>query len=332
MSSQISPVSDSGLLCQAQTVPHSLPLSVERLASIDRLRILAAIGIVWFHTDGAPHRQIGYAGLPVFLLIFVSLLTTRGSAGTIRGFLRRRYDRLLKPWLFWSAIYGLCRLTKAACAMDIAALREMVSVETLTAGTSIHLWYLPYAFLLSVLIYEFNRWTARANHVVVTSTAVLAGVAFLAVHAVGIWGHELPRPLPQWEFGLAAIPLGIAMGRCLEISPRELQRLSLLMISLAIVIGCQILNSRGFDSAVVPYGIGVSLVCIAYSWEIRSDILVSSLAPLTFGVYLIHPLVAYGLQQILTPDGSYSLFVLLTVCISALVVLALKRTPIRQFL
>jgi hypothetical protein len=207
----------------------------------------------------------------------------------------------------------------------------MVSAETLLVGTSIHLWYLPYAFLMSVLIHEFNRWTARANHAAVTLSAVVAGAVILAVHAVGTWDHGLIRPLPQWGFGLAAIPLGIAVGRCLEIPSRDWQRLLLLTISLAIVAECLILNSLGFRSSTVPYGIGISLVCLAYCWEIRSDMFVSTLVPLTFGVYLIHPLVAYGLQHTLVPNGCYALSVLLTACISAFIVQVFKRTPIRGF-
>lgn len=330
MRPQISPISDGQVLCEAPAIPASVSLPVERIANIDRLRILAAIGIAWFHTDGAPHRQIAYAGLPVFLLIFVSLLTRHGSENTTGSFLRRRSGRLLKPWLFWSVIYGLCRLTKAAQMMDLGALWDMVSLETLLAGTSIHLWYLPYAFVASVFLYELNRWTARINHAAVTLAAVLLGVAVLAVHASGMWDQGLMRPLPQWEFGLAALPLGIAVGRCLEISSRDRQRLWLLAISLIIVAECQILTSLGLHCSVIPYGIGVALVCLAYGWEIRSDFVVSSLAPLTFGVYLIHPLVAYALRHTLPSDGHCGLFVLLTVCVSALLVLLLKKTPIRH--
>lgn len=89
-----------------------LPVPLERIGHIDTLRIIAAVGIVWFHTEGAPYRQIGYAGLPIFLLIFFSLITRRSYAETATHFLRRRYERLLKPWLFWSAVYGACRLPR----------------------------------------------------------------------------------------------------------------------------------------------------------------------------------------------------------------------------
>ncbi|MFH1718755.1 MAG: hypothetical protein ABIF19_15475, partial [Planctomycetota bacterium] len=44
-----------------------------RIANVERLRILAIFGIIWFHTEGAFGRSVGYAGLPVFIMIFCAL-------------------------------------------------------------------------------------------------------------------------------------------------------------------------------------------------------------------------------------------------------------------
>ncbi|MGE5295818.1 MAG: acyltransferase family protein [Solirubrobacterales bacterium] len=320
----------SPALCQARALPVSVSLPATRVANIDRLRILAAIGIVWFHTDGAPYRGIVYAGLPIFLLVFCSLLTSQGCTGATADFLKRRWNRLLKPWLFWSVIYGLCRLVKVRHDVDISSFRGMISVETILAGPSIHLWYLPYAFAAGIVIRELNRWTRHISSTTVILTSAAVGAALLAAHSLWSWDH-LARPLPQWEFGLAAIPLGVAIGRCLTIPSQERQRRFLLAISLIVILECQVLYWFGFGVPLLPYAIGVVSVCFAYCWEIRSDVVVASLAPLTFGVYLIHPLVILGLRQISAMDGHYAVFVSLSVCISALATLILMKTPLRQF-
>lgn len=329
MRTQVSQLDDQ-IFCEAPAGCASGPLQIARIANIDRLRVLAAIGIVWFHIEGIPYRNIAYAGLPVFLLIFCSLLTSQGHTGTTTDFLARRWHRLLKPWLFWSAVYGLCRLAKGLATTDVGTLWEMVSVETLLAGTSIHLWYLPYAFLCSGIIYGLNRWTSRINHTVAFLAAAAVGMVLLAVHATGIWSHMV-SPLPQWEFGLAAVPLGIAVGRCLMIAHREHRRLVLLTIALMVAIECLILQHFGFGVAALPYGIGLALVCLAYCWETRGDGLVASLTPLTFGIYLIHPLVIHVLRRVPAMNDHYVAFVLLTVCISTLMTLVLVRTPLRRF-
>ncbi len=332
MRADASDIPSSRVLVEPQAIPTSLSVPAERIAGIDRLRIVAAIGIVWFHTDGAPHREIGYAGLPMFLLIFFSLITRQDSGSTITHFLKRRWNRLLKPWLFWSAVYGLCHLAKAMHTMDVRGLSGMFSIGTLLTGTNIHLWYLPYAFVSGLLAYELSRRTLKANHVLVAVMATVIGMLALAACAIGTAIYRLPNPIAQWEFGLATIPLGFAIGRCLAIPSRSLQKILLAGISLGILIEGRILQSLNLSALVIPYGIAVVSICIAYCWETRKDIITTALAPLTFGIYLIHPLVIFALQHCLSPSRSWCLFISLTVCISAMITLVLMKTPIKRFL
>jgi peptidoglycan/LPS O-acetylase OafA/YrhL len=311
------------------TVAVSLPS--QRVVGIDLLRILAAVGIVWFHTEGAPHAQIGYAGLPVFLLIFFSLVIKQSCAQTVAQFLTRRWDRLLKPWLFWCVVYGLCRLTKAAYALDWGPLERMLSLETFLAGTCIHLWYLPYAFASGLLIYKINRRLVRVNDTLVVLAATVIGVLTLAGGAVTLHVCELAPPLPQWGFGMAAIPLGLAVGRSLAIPARRVQMLLLSCVSAITLGAAAILVALDLDSSAVPYGLGVMLVCLAYSWQVNDNGFIAAVAPLTFGIYLLHPLVIRGLGSLLPPDGHYAAFIALTTSISGAATWVLMQTPLRRF-
>ncbi len=341
-----------------QALP-SLPL--ERVAGIDLLRIMAAVGIIWFHMEGAPHRGIAYAGLPVFLLIFFSLVTRQSAARTTVEFVSRRWHRLLKPWLFWSLVYGSCRLAKAAGTADWHPLDEILSVKTLFIGTWVHLWYLPYAFVLGLLLHVLNRRISAVNpdvqrrcgpdaqpgriaarrawggHVWVVVTATVVGVVTLAACAVDMAGRALPPPLPQWEFGLATIPLGLAIGRSLAVPSRRAQVRLLLMIAGATVGASALLTSLGFRSMAVPYSLAVVLVCLAYLWPVKSNGFLSAVAPLTFGIYLIHPLVIYGLKHSLMrsgaagvlAEGHYAVAIILTTCLAGAVTWGLTKTPLR---
>jgi len=306
-------------------------MPLQRIANIDRLRILAVIGIVWFHTEGAPGSRIAYAGLPVFLLICFSLVVKRSHIGTTKRFLRRRWDRLLKPWLFWSAMYGLCKLAYTVCTGSLGSLSELVSVETLFIGTNIHLWYLPYAFVSGLIVYQCNRWTSRTNNIVIVFVATIIGILTLIGYALARCHYRLPEPLPQWEFGLSAMPLGFAVGRCLVLPSHHVQRSLLLMICLTTVASCVVLNGLGYASPAIPYGLAVSLVCLAYSRQGRSDAFVEAVVPLTFGIYLIYPLVAFVLRRLPLANLHFTLFIALTVCISGLMTVALIKTPARRF-
>jgi len=316
---------------QEPCVATALASPVARVANIDRLRIVAAIGIVWFHTEGAPYRGIGYAGLPIFLLIFFSLITSHGHRGGTAQFVKRRWHRLMVPWLFWSVVYGLCKIAKATCTMDINSLRDMLSVESLLTGTHIHLWYLPYAFAAGLLIYMVNGWTWGTNNIAVIVAAAVLGAFTLMAHATGVLGDHLMMPLAQWGFGLAAVPLGFAIGRCMTIPSHDVQRSLLCVIALVMLVMCTVLNMTGYAALSVPYELATVLVCAAYAWPSGGNAFVATVAPLTFGIYLIHPLVGYGLKQFIAADQHYLAFIVLTVCMSGVVTLGLTKTPLKRF-
>jgi len=310
--------------------PLPVLLPVERITSVDGLRILAAVGIVWFHTDGAPYRYIGYTGLPIFLLIFFSLVTSRSGDDPARHFLKRRWNRLVKPWLFWSLLYGSLRLIKGASSGSLDSFHDMLSLETILAGTHVHLWYLPYAFVSGLLVYGLNRWTLRFNHVAAVLIAAGIGLSLLVVNAAGLFSLGLMRPVPQWEFGLAAVPLGFAIGRCLMVPSRRRQVFLLSAIFLLTQVTSLALIASGYISSTLPYNLAVALVCLAYCRPTNGSVVISTLAPLTFGVYLIHPLVSRGLTPFISSARHWMGFVGLTACLSGLVTLGLMKTPLRK--
>ena len=76
-----------------------------------------------------------------------------------------------------------------------------------------------------------------------------------------------------------------------------------------------------YAAAGIPYGLGVVLVILACRWRTNSNSAVAALAPLTFGVYLICPLVNFWLRQWVVVDQHCAAFIGLTVCICGLVTL-----------
>lgn len=102
-------------------------------------------------------------------------------------------------------------------------------------------------------------------------------------------------------------------------------------IALIVAVECQVLHWLGFGAPAVSHGIAVVLVCLAYGWEIRGGAVIALLAPLAFGVYLIHPLVGHTLRRIPGLSGSYVLVILLAVSASALATWIMMRTPLKRF-
>ncbi len=77
-----------------QTTSGESSYSSEHVANIDRLRIFAAFGIVWLHTESVAGRGIGYSGIIIFLLVFCSLIVTHSELHGAGHFATRRARRV----------------------------------------------------------------------------------------------------------------------------------------------------------------------------------------------------------------------------------------------
>jgi peptidoglycan/LPS O-acetylase OafA/YrhL len=76
-----------------------------RNGTLDHARLIAAVGIVVFHS-GAPGAWVGYAALPFFLMLLIVLAWPAAERQSLPAFARGRAARLMIPWLIWSCIYG----------------------------------------------------------------------------------------------------------------------------------------------------------------------------------------------------------------------------------
>jgi surface polysaccharide O-acyltransferase-like enzyme len=165
------------------------PATGTRNGLVDYCRLLAAFGILWFHTETTGYR-VGYIAVP-FFLVLLSLPSRSGLADRAR--------RLLWPFLIWSVIYALARIAPALhSGGDLFAWWRPSMIFT---GTSTHLWFLPFAFLVAVVA-PVLRGSGLAL------VAPVLGAGFLA-----LVGEPAIPPLYQWSFGLIPALVGFAWAR-----------------------------------------------------------------------------------------------------------------------
>lgn len=74
----------------------------------------------------------------------------------------RRFSRLYVPFLLWSLIYLGLRLLKHLVIKG-ASSPILLGPATLLTGTAHHLWFLPFAFLVTLFIYPARRVCARST-------------------------------------------------------------------------------------------------------------------------------------------------------------------------
>ena len=182
---------------------------MRRNGTMDIARLVAAWGIVAFHAGG-PGAAIGYAGLPFFLILLIVFAEPATRDMDLRTFVRGRAHRLLLLWLIWSAVYGGLKLLEAAVAGR--PLSEEFDAAMILTGPALHLWFLPFAFAVSLALYPVLRSAGTGAGDAACAVAVPAGLALTALQQ----DLTMPAPLAQWLFAAPAICVGLTLALCRE--------------------------------------------------------------------------------------------------------------------
>lgn len=294
---------------------------------VDLLRLVSVIALVWFHLD-APGKTFFYAGLPAALVISVALTVTHDRKRSLLAEVKRRGDRLILPWIFWSAFYWALLAVRSAYHGTLLGVVHWW--ECFLIGPQIHLWYLPFAFLAVLVALAMQRSLARWPVAYVCGVGAVLGGIFLIVAPMLAHQARLGPPFGQWAFGLAAIPFGLAVGVACR-ARSSLVPMLFLGISITCTLFCLLLVLLGDRSTAIAYGIGVPLVCLAFLWPYPLNALGKTLAPLSLGIYVLHPFIFEQLYRFglsVTGANAAAVISLATLLVSWV----LRFTPIRRFL
>lgn len=283
-------------------------------ASIEILRIVACLGIVWFHCK-APYAEVGYAGLPVFVAISVALTTaSKFSESPLVG-IRKRARRLLGPWILCSLAYATWRLIG-----NVRAGRETFATfdsSMLTAGGAIHLWYLPFIFLVTCIT-TFCRPSLHFRQF--KSIAIGLAAAAIILCSWGVSQEWLLQPFDSWLFCVPAIFIGFALPTMNDLGERTRR---VLILSACVSLACLISSILGYRSAVIPYSLGTITLSIAWVAPFAASAQLKRIAGMTFEVYLMHPMLL-SLLMIVTGLQFGTLTAIVTWTVTSSLVLLIK--------
>lgn len=247
-----------------------------RNQNIEMLRIVAAFGVVAFHAGVNP-VNVYYAGLVVFLAL--SPMFEMGANFQRRRSAGQLAQTFLLPFAFWFPVYGLVNVAKHK-----PFLLEYTPLGVL-AGTSIHLWFLPFMFLVLLGLNQLKHDRIRRPLAVVAMLATL-----LLVLTSPAWGHQpnlVRAPLGQWLHALVAVFIGAGLGLSKNSVPMRLFIIGVGAISLAL-LWCQ--NDPLYSPLAYTVGFAALLVALATPprWTRHWD--VGLISGCMMGVYLMHPI------------------------------------------
>lgn len=238
------------------------------LSTFSILRLVACFGVVWTHM-WAYHWSVnfGYAVMTIFLA-----LSFYGTPSRLHW---HTFANILTPWLFWCLFY---KVLEAARARDPWQLVTVADPTTLFVGPMIHLWYLPYLALGTLVFATLARYVTGRR------AFIVACVVGLIPMWTGMWLHGAVgfyQPLSQFSGAVAVSILGFLVGRG---RTYDLDWLPVVLF-VATCIGFWLNGYLDWP----PYAIAGALIFYGAAHFKTSVPYAKQLGVLSFGIYLVHP-------------------------------------------
>lgn len=297
------------------------PLANVLRVDLEILRILSALGIIWYHSEVCG-SNIGYAGLVIFLILNGALSGRR--INHIQS-LKKRSERLLLPLVFWIPVYGIRNLMKGEAFIDVSR----GALSSILCTTSIHLWYLPFAFA-SLYVSDIAK-RATPQKFFTFSMGLGAALILFCSPLWKEWSIDVGPPWAQYSHAMAALFFGLFVG-----GRSHIRSYTFYLLSVVVIIGA--ITSFRLSSTGIEYilALPISLFAILSprKFVLAKDSVIMRLSACSFGVYLVH-ILAFSLAARLIHSRSSWQFPIVTFIISYLIVFVGRQfldNRIRRFI
>jgi len=292
-----------------------------RIESYDWVRLLAAINVVLFHVSPSPTGYLGRGGVPAFLMIAASIPAMKTGLEAFGPFAAHRARRILVPWLFWSAVFGL---VAGARYLHRGIVPEW-TVHELLIGTSMHLWFFPAVFVGTLLVWIVLRLIDPLDNSRALVLILGGGLGLFAIHAWLSKNGALSVPYGHWAFAAPALAIGMALGLACRESNRSRRAALVITVGFAAVLGAGLHWAIDEKGSAISYFLAGTALPATLLLPLHSGVVLQSFTRVSLGVYALHPLVYLGLQSFVGPRLNTVWIALPAVFLGAVAIAALMR-------
>lgn len=324
---------------------------------VDLLRVVSAFAVVLLHLAAcisqqpdSPHWLAGeiYDALtrwcvPVFVMVSGALLLDDAKRGESAGvFYRKRLGRLGWAFAFWVAFYVLFGWADAAIFKTPHDFREVLH-NILTGRPWSHLWFLYMIIGLYAVVPLLRRWILPLGN---KAMFWLIAVLLVITSANNLWAILTDRPenpfiiwfLDYLGYFLAGyylryrarkiLPTWLALGLFIASVA-----MSVIGMNLILHAGGSVQFARWFHHYQNPCVVVASLSVFMLAMRSEVPAWAAALAPLTFGIYLVHPAVQHIIGRLgfypqrFMPAFSIPLLAAVATIISIYIVRGILKTP-----
>lgn len=252
-------------------------------SDIELLRVVSAFGIVWFHSGYQYGGDLAYGGLIVFLILSTYFAGVSEKTHSIRA----RASRLLIPCVLWAVLYGALSIIRDQPLFP----SDYSFVSKVLSTPSIHLWYLPFVFFWIIVIDNITKYIAPKKLAIVIT--IMVSILLLASPQWRQWSYA--SPFGQYMHAFPAILIGMLLASSHTLSRTlKICLISTVSVSMLYVFWA---NIQGVS---LTYLVGISSTFILLKKKsfLPENNIIIKFSGLTFGIYLLHPLILFLLRHV----------------------------------
>lgn len=299
---------------------------------IEYLRVIAIIAVVSIHVSGGTYYEFGNIeqydwwvanilntisrfSVPMFIMISGCVLL--GKNIEVKSFYTKKLSRLIPPFIFWSIAYAIFD-----CLRHDRSFSDFLSIISsglfITGNTYYHLWYLPMFACLMLFVPFLNLCVLGKKiayqefvflFVILSFFMLMKQISTVAGEVFDLnmsWFETFP-----WYIGYFLLGYFIDLY-CEKISISN--RVTILTITVILLISSVlnfysasslnvlqdffILNNTGIFNFILT--VSIFYLFVNNRQLFLDNKVISSIATMSFGIYLIHPFILVILRKIIS--------------------------------
>lgn len=333
------------------------------------LRVVATISVILIHVTaeilyqyGCISNSIWWTGnvydsivrfcVPVFVMLTGVLMLSRTYE--LSDFLRKRFSRIILPFLFWSLIYAAFSLNdKIAAGHEMSVLQIIKKViYLLLNGSSYHLWYIYMIIGIYLFVPILSKWVQNATEKEILYFLTIWGCSLLLSQPM-LSQYEVNINLTYFSGFIGYVVLGYYLSvKSFACSKRRLNIIAVLLMVAGVgitIIGTYYLSNRNnnFNEYFYNYNtVNVLMVSIGIflffkNLEVSNAIVVKAtnfIGQYSYGIYLVHVLVLRFMGEMkidydfINPILAIPLATLICLLISTLVIYFVNKLPYGKYI